>query len=128
MDPAIYQNISQKGKTMDCLFCKIAKEEIPAHIIYQDDHVVIFEDINPQAPHHLIIIPRKHISTLNELHDEDTETVGHMVQSATKLAKQLGIAKDGYRLVFNCNQAAGQSVFHIHLHLLGGRFLSWPPG
>jgi len=113
---------------MDCLFCKIAAGEIPAKIVYRDDTVIAFEDINPQAPHHVLIVPQKHIATLNDLHDEDSELTGSMVQAGAKLAKQLNIAKDGYRLVFNTNAGAGQSVFHIHLHLLGGRQLNWPPG
>lgn len=113
---------------MDCLFCKIASGEIPAKIIYRDDTVVAFEDINPQAPHHILMIPQEHIATLNDLHDENSDLVGEMVQKAAMLAKQLGIADDGYRVVFNTNAGAGQSVFHIHAHLLGGRKLAWPPG
>lgn len=112
----------------DCLFCKIASGEIPANIIYKDDLIVAFDDINPQAPHHKIIIPQKHIATLNDLHGEDGDLIGYIVQSAAMLAKQLNIAQEGYRLVLNCNPGAGQSVFHLHLHLLGGRRLSWPPG
>ncbi|HEX4045298.1 MAG TPA: histidine triad nucleotide-binding protein [Gammaproteobacteria bacterium] len=112
----------------NCLFCKIASGEIPANIVYQDDMIVAFDDINPQAPHHKIIIPLKHIETLNELDKSDNALLGHMIQSATNLAKQLHIADNGYRLVLNCNADAGQSVFHIHLHLLGGRRLAWPPG
>lgn len=113
---------------MDCLFCKITKGEIPAKVLYKDDLVMAFEDINPQAPHHIVLIPTKHIATLNDLHQEDSELLGHMVQSAARLAKQLGIADEGYRVVMNCNAGAGQSVFHIHAHLLGGRRLTWPPG
>ena len=113
---------------MDCLFCKIDKGEIPAKVVYRDDKVMAFEDINPQAPHHVLIIPHKHISTLNDLKDEDTELVGYMVQVAAKLAKELKISEDGYRINLNCNKGAGQTVFHIHLHLLGGRRFSWPPG
>lgn len=112
----------------DCLFCKIASNVIPANIIYRDDDVVAFDDINPQSPHHKIIIPQKHIATLNDLHDEDSDLMGHMVRVGANLAKQLNIADEGYRLVINCNALGGQSVFHIHLHLLGGRRLSWPPG
>ncbi|OGT36891.1 MAG: histidine triad nucleotide-binding protein [Gammaproteobacteria bacterium RIFCSPHIGHO2_12_FULL_37_14] len=112
----------------DCLFCKIASGEIPAKIMYRDDEIVAFDDINPQAPHHKIIIPQKHIATLNDLHDEDSDLIGHAIKIGVMLAKQLGIADEGYRLVFNCNAGAGQSVFHVHLHLLGGRRLSWPPG
>ena len=113
---------------MDCLFCKIANNEIPANIVYRDDLIMIFDDINPQAPHHKLIVPVNHISTLNDLHGEDDDLVGHMVQSGAMLAKELGIAEEGYRVVFNCNAGAGQTVFHIHAHLLGGRQMSWPPG
>ena len=113
---------------MDCLFCKIAKGDIPASIIYQDDQIVAFDDINPQAQHHKIIIPRKHIATLNDLREEDRTLVGQMMYSAAQLAKKLGIADDGYRIVANCNAGAGQTVFHIHFHLLGGRQFRWPPG
>ena len=113
---------------MACLFCKIINGEIPAKVIYRDDLVVAFEDINPQAPHHALIVPQKHIATLNDLHGENNELIGHMVQTAAMLAKQLNIADDGYRVVMNCNEGAGQSVFHIHLHMLGGRAMHWPPG
>lgn len=113
---------------MDCLFCKIANGQIPANVVYRDDHVVAFEDINPQAPVHLLVIPQKHIATLNDIHDENCELMGHMMQAASKLAKQFNIADEGYRIVSNCNAGAGQTVFHIHLHLLGGRKLTWPPG
>lgn len=113
---------------MDCIFCKIANGEIPAKIIYQDDSIVAFDDINPQAPIHTIIIPRKHIATLNDVKNEDSELIAHMIQSANLLAKQSDIAKDGYRIVMNCNAHGGQTVFHIHLHLLGGRHMGWPPG
>lgn len=113
---------------MDCLFCKIANGQIPANVVYRDDHVVAFEDINPQAPLHLLIIPQKHIATLNDIHDEDRDTLGHLIQTASKLAKQFNVADEGYRILSNCNAGAGQTVFHIHLHLLGGRKLTWPPG
>jgi len=113
---------------MDCLFCKIANGQIPANIVYRDDLVMAFDDINPQAPHHKLLIPLKHIATINDLHEEDDELMGYMIQSATMLAKQLNIAQEGYRLVLNCNAAAGQTVFHVHVHILGGRQLSWPPG
>ena len=113
---------------MDCLFCKIIEGKIPANIIYRDDLIVAFDDINPQAPHHKVLVPQKHIATLNDVHGEDNEWMGHMIQSAALLAKQLNIADEGYRLIFNCNALAGQSVFHLHLHLLGGRRMSWPPG
>lgn len=113
---------------MDCLFCKIATGEIPAKIIYQDDHIIAFDDISPKAQHHKVIIPRKHIATLNNLQEEDTNLMGRMIQSAVALAKELKIAEAGYRLVINCNEGGGQTVFHIHLHLLGGRQMTWPPG
>lgn len=113
---------------MTCLFCKIANGEIPANIVYRDDQVIAFDDINPQAPHHKLIIPIKHISTINDLNTDENQLVGHMIQTAKKLAHELNIAEEGYRIVMNCNQGAGQTVFHIHAHLLGGRQLTWPPG
>ena len=113
---------------MSCLFCKIINEEIPADIVYQDDDVLAFRDINPQAPTHILCIPKKHISTTNDISDEDEKLIGKLVSTASKLAKQLGFAEDGYRLNLNCNDHGGQTVFHIHLHLLGGRQFSWPPG
>lgn len=112
---------------MDCLFCKIINKEIPAEIIYEDEHVIAFNDISPQAPTHALIIPRKHIATLNDISAEDTEVVGHMVKTASTIAKQLGIDESGYRTVFNCNSDGGQTVYHIHLHLLGGKPMGWPP-
>lgn len=114
---------------MDCLFCKIASGQIPAKIIYEDDQVLAFDDIYPQAPQHKIIIPRKHLATLNDLNSsEDNQLLGQMIRTAAHLAKELKIADEGYRVVMNCNKASGQTVFHIHLHLLGGRLMSWPPG
>ncbi|OGT45368.1 MAG: histidine triad nucleotide-binding protein [Gammaproteobacteria bacterium RIFCSPHIGHO2_12_FULL_41_20] len=113
---------------MECLFCKIINGEIKANVLHHDDKVIVIDDINPQAPQHKLIISQKHIATMNDLQAEDNELVGHMVQVAKQLAKQLGISEEGYRLVFNCNAGAGQSVFHIHMHLIGGRRLKWPPG
>ena|SRR5438445_13117017 len=113
---------------MDCLFCKIAAGEIPAKLLYENEFVVAFDDINPQAPQHKLIIPRKHIATLNDLSPEDTVLIGHMAEAAQKMAKHLGIADEGYRFLMNCNRGAGQTVFHIHAHLLGGRQMKWPPG
>jgi histidine triad (HIT) family protein len=113
---------------MDCLFCKIIDGSIPATMAYQDDQVIAFDDINPQAPYHKLIVPRKHIATLNDLQQEDGALIGHMVQTAKKLAAELKLADDGYRIVMNCNAGAGQTVFHIHLHMLGGRQMKWPPG
>lgn len=112
----------------DCLFCKIVAREIPATICYEDDAIVAFDDIHPRAPQHKLIIPRKHIATLNDLSPTDTEVAGRLLYTAQQLAKQLNFADNGYRVVMNCNADAGQVVFHIHLHLLGGRSLSWPPG
>lgn len=113
---------------MDCLFCNIVSGKIPATIIYRDDLVVAFDDIHPQAPQHKIIIPQKHIATLNDVHNEDRDLIGHLVQSAALLAKQLNLAHDGYRVLLNCNANGGQTVFHLHVHLLGGRPMMWPPG
>jgi histidine triad (HIT) family protein len=112
----------------DCLFCKIVAGEIPGAIVYQDDTLVAFKDINPQAPMHVLVVPRRHIATLNDLSDADDALVGEMMRRAAALAKEHGYAERGYRTVFNCNADAGQTVFHIHLHVLGGRRLSWPPG
>lgn len=112
----------------DCLFCKIAAGDVPASIVHQDDDVVAFEDINPQAPHHLIIVPREHIATVNDLTGEHEELFGRLASTAKRLATERGIDGSGYRLVMNCNADGGQSVFHIHLHVLGGRRLGWPPG
>ena len=113
---------------MDCLFCKIAAGEITSDIIYEDDSVVAFSDISPKAPIHKLIIPRKHIATLNDLSDQDTQLAGHILQTAKQLAQEFDIATSGYRVVFNVNKGAGQAVYHVHLHLLGGRPLNWPPG
>lgn len=112
----------------DCLFCKIAAGEIPASIRYQDDLVVVFDDINPQAPTHVLLIPRQHIATTLDLAAEDNPLVGHMFQVAVKIATDLGFADDGFRIVNNCNEAGGQTVWHLHFHLLGQRQLTWPPG
>ena len=112
----------------DCLFCKIVSGDVPGAIVYRDQHLVAFKDINPQAPLHALIVPRRHIATLNDLVPEDDDLVGEMVRRAAALAREHGYADRGYRTVFNCNAEAGQSVFHIHLHVLGGRAMSWPPG
>lgn len=111
----------------DCLFCKIIGGEIPAQAVYQDDKVFAFKDIAPVAPVHVLIIPKKHISSLEELTAEDADLMGHIVLTAAKLAKELGLEK-GYRLVSNCKEEGGQTVFHIHFHLIGGREMQWPPG
>jgi len=111
-----------------CLFCRIAKEEIPAKVVLKNEDVTAFEDINPQAPTHILIIPRKHVETLNDVTEEDQLMLGKMVHAAIEIAKDRKISSSGYRLVWNTNRGAGQSVFHIHLHLLGGRTMAWPPG
>lgn len=112
----------------DCIFCKIIKKEIPAKIIYEDDMLIAFEDINPQAPVHALIVPRRHIPTLLDITSEDRALIGHIFMTANNIAKNKGISVSGFRAVFNCNKDAGQAVYHIHLHMLGGRRLAWPPG
>jgi histidine triad (HIT) family protein len=111
-----------------CIFCKIVSKEIPAKIIYKDERVIAFEDANPQAPVHTLVIPRKHISSTLDLKDEDYQLIGHMFRTAKEIARGKGIAERGFRLVVNTNPEAGQTVYHIHLHLLGGRHMHWPPG
>lgn len=112
----------------DCLFCKIASKELQSKIIYEDDKIVAFEDINPQAPTHTLLIPKKHIATLNHLQEDDANLMGYLLFKAKEIAKQKGLSEKGYRIVANCLESAGQSVFHIHFHLLGGRAFHWPPG
>jgi histidine triad (HIT) family protein len=112
----------------DCLFCKIIQGQIPAAIVYQDDRVVAFKDINPQAPTHVLVVPRRHIASLNDLTADDDGIVGELVRRGAAIATEAGHADRGYRTLFNCNADAGQTVFHIHLHVLGGRRLGWPPG
>jgi len=112
----------------DCIFCKIAAGDIPADKVYEDDTVVAFRDLSPQAPTHILVIPRKHIATINDLQPEDEPIVGRMYGAAREIAAREGFAELGYRTVVNCNEAGGQVVFHVHLHLLGGRMMHWPPG
>jgi histidine triad (HIT) family protein len=112
----------------DCLFCKIINREIPASIVYDDDRVLAFNDINPQAPTHVLVVPKQHIESLNALETGDDAMVGELVRRAAAIAKERGISAGGYRTVFNTNRDAGQTVFHIHLHLIGGRSMAWPPG
>ncbi len=113
---------------MDCLFCKIINGEIPSEKVYEDEYVYAFNDISPTAPVHILIVPKKHISTINDIEESDAELIGRIYTAAKKIAEEKGIAKDGYRVVTNCNEMAGQTVFHIHFHLLGGRELNWPAG
>jgi histidine triad (HIT) family protein len=113
---------------MSCLFCKIVAGEIPAKRVHEDDELLAFEDIKPEAPVHVLIIPKRHIPTLNDLRADDDAIVGGMIRLAARIAKDRGDEESGYRTVFNCNSHAGQTVFHIHLHLLAGRRFAWPPG
>lgn len=112
----------------NCLFCKIAQGQMPSKIVYQDEDVVAFEDINPQAPHHILLIPRRHIASIADLTQEDASLLATLFAVATKLAHKLGLDESGYRFVTNVGPDAGQSVFHLHFHLLGGRKFAWPPG
>jgi histidine triad (HIT) family protein len=112
----------------DCLFCKIVNREIPASIVYEDDRLLAFNDTNPQAPTHVLVVPKRHIASLSDLTPADDAIVGEMVRRAAAIAAERGIAAGGFRTVFNTNAGAGQSVFHIHLHLIGGRVMHWPPG
>lgn len=112
----------------DCIFCKIAAGEIPAERVYEDEAVVAFRDLNPQAPTHVLVIPRRHIATLNDVTPDNASAIGRLFSAARAIAEQEGFAEQGYRTVINCNEAGGQTVFHVHLHLLGGRMMHWPPG
>ena len=112
----------------DCIFCKIIAGEMKGDMVYENDHVVAFRDINPQAPVHILVVPKQHIATLNDLTEADGHIISEVVFAAKHLAQKEGVAEQGYRLVWNCNRGAGQTVFHIHLHLLGGRIFNWPPG
>ncbi|MEJ2347102.1 MAG: histidine triad nucleotide-binding protein [Gammaproteobacteria bacterium] len=112
----------------DCLFCKMVRGEIDPDVVYRDEHVLAFRDINPQAPMHVLVVPREHIATINDLDEEHRELVGRMYLAAKTIAEQEGLAERGYRTVMNCNPESGQSVYHLHLHVLGGRPMHWPPG
>lgn len=112
----------------NCLFCKMVAGEIKPDTVYENDHVLAFRDINPQAPVHVLVVPKRHIRTLNDLQENSAALVGEMFLAAREVAKQAGIADSGYRTVMNCNGDAGQSVWHIHLHVMGGRRMAWPPG
>lgn len=112
----------------NCLFCKIAKREIPSTVVFEDERVLAFEDINPQAPVHVLVIPKKHIATTNDITAEDESLTGHLITVAARVAREKGIDQSGFRSVLNCNAHGGQEVYHIHVHVLGGRQMSWPPG
>lgn len=113
---------------MDCIFCKIVNGDIPGDTVYENDKVLAFRDLSPQAPHHILIIPKKHIATLNDFSPEDAAIFGEMGQVAKELAKSLGTDEQGYRVVINCNEQGGQTVFHTHMHFMAGRQFTWPPG
>lgn len=112
----------------DCIFCKIAAHQVPSKIFFEDDQVVAFQDINPQAPIHLVLIPKKHTARVSDLNSSNISEVDPLILIANKLAKEFKISDGGYRLVMNCNAGGGQTVYHLHLHLLGGRQMHWPPG
>lgn len=113
---------------MSCIFCQIINGDIPADILYQDEDVLAFRDIAPQAPTHILIIPKRHIATLNDAHSADVPLLGKLTLTAARMANELGVAEEGYRTVINCNRHGGQTVYHIHMHLLAGRAMHWPPG
>ena len=113
---------------MSCLFCKVSLGEIPASMVHQDEELIAFNDINPQAPMHVLVVPRRHVATVNDLTEADDALVGRMMRRAAAIAAERGYGERGYRTIFNCNREAGQTVFHIHLHVLGGRGMGWPPG
>ena len=112
----------------ECLFCRIVSRDVPASVVYEDEELLAFEDINPQAPVHVLVIPKEHVSTLNDLAEENTAIIGRMASTARRIATERGYAEEGYRLVINCNRSGGQLIFHIHMHVLAGRLLRWPPG
>jgi histidine triad (HIT) family protein len=113
---------------MSCLFCNIVSGKLESKRVHEDEHCVAFEDVNPQAPTHVLVVPREHLATLNEVTGDHDQLMGHLVRTAGEIANKRGHQEEGYRLVFNCQEGAGQSVFHIHLHLLAGRPFGWPPG
>lgn len=113
---------------MDCLFCKIIRREIPAVFVYEDEHLFAFNDIHPQAPTHILVVPKKHIATIDEATPTDEILLGKIILSAQQIARNAGLADNGYRLVYNVNTGGGQMIYHIHLHILGGRQMTWPPG
>ena len=120
--------MNEVGENNDCLFCKIVEKKIPADIVYESEDIIAFKDIEPKAPIHCLIIPKKHISTINDIDGSNSNIIGLMYDAAAQLARTLNVDKDGYRVVMNCNSNGGQTVYHIHLHFLAGRRFSWPPG
>ncbi len=120
--------LKRANRVTDCLFCKIVDKRISANIVHEDERVLAFRDIHPQAPVHLLVIPKNHVDTVNDLVEADAELVGHMLLTAQRLARDEGVAESGFRLVMNCNNDGGQTIYHIHMHVLGGRGMHWPPG
>lgn len=112
----------------NCIFCRIASKEIPSRIVYEDEKVMAIEDVNPQGPVHLLVIPMKHIPTMQDITEGDTDLMGRLFRTINRLARERGISEKGYRVVINCGPAGGQTVYHLHLHLIGGRSMKWPPG
>jgi histidine triad (HIT) family protein len=112
----------------ECIFCKIINKEIPAKIVYEDDRILVFDDINPQAPVHVLLIPKEHFVSLNDIPEEKEDLLGHILSKARQVASDKGIKESGYRIVLNTGRDSGQDVFHIHFHVLGGRRMTWPPG
>jgi len=120
--------IKKEENMTDCLFCRLAAREIPTEIVFESDNIFAFKDIDPKAPYHVLIIPKKHIPTLNDIGEEEKKIMGELLLAAKQIATHLGIDETGYRTIINCNADGGQEVFHLHLHLLGGRKMAWPPG
>jgi histidine triad (HIT) family protein len=120
--------IKKEENMTDCLFCRLAAREIPTEIVFESDNIFAFKDIDPKAPYHVLIIPKKHIPTLNDIGEEEKKIMGELLLAAKQIAAHLGIDETGYRTIINCNADGGQEVFHLHLHLLGGRKMAWPPG
>tara|TARA_B100000212_G_scaffold322753_1_gene282284 strand:+ start:688 stop:1086 length:399 start_codon:yes stop_codon:yes gene_type:complete len=121
-------HMNEAGENNDCLFCRIVEKKVPADIVYDSDDVIAFKDIEPKAPIHCLIIPKKHISTINDIDGSNSNIIGLMYEAVAQLARSFNVDKEGYRVVMNCNSDGGQTVYHIHLHFLAGRQLSWPPG
>ena len=121
-------HMNDVGEKNDCLFCRIVEKKVPADIVYESDDLIAFKDIEPRAPIHYLIIPKKHISTINDIDRSNSNIIGLMYEAAAQLARSFNVDKEGYRVVMNCNSNGGQTVYHIHLHFLAGRQLSWPPG
>ena len=121
-------HMNEVGENNDCLFCRIVEKKVPADIVYESDDIIAFKDIEPKAPIHCLIIPKKHISTINDIDGSNSNIIGLMYEAVAQLARSFNVDKEGYRVVMNCNSDGGQTVYHIHLHFLAGRQLSWPPG